>query len=69
MKSTIEQLDEFRFLFSFTVRGIIDHLREDQPEPDQIEVTLVYLREVLDELTDRIIDENHKREVAQHDET
>lgn len=69
MKSTIEQLDEFRHLFSFTIRGIIDHLREDTPEPDQIEVTLVYLREVMDELTDRIIFEDHEREVAQHDET
>ena len=52
-----EKLTRYESLFDFTVRGICEHLEDDQPDADSITDALVYLKEELHKVTEKIVRE------------
>lgn len=52
-----ERLTRYESLFDFTARGICDHLENDQPDADRITDALIYLKEELHKVTEKIVQE------------
>lgn len=53
-----EQLTRYESLFDFTVGGICEHLVNDQPDAERITDALIYLKEELYKVTNKIIQED-----------
>lgn len=49
-----EQLTRFENLFNFAVRGICDHLENDQPDEGSITDALIFLKDELHTITKNI---------------